>query len=183
MNEKIIIESEKQKAIKFFVIIGVVFALFFAVAAVVSGIYSMLAAAPIVVLYFAFLGFIFDLIFSKVKITATDKRVYGITFFGKRVDLPLDSISAVGTGIIKKVTVTTSSGRVSFSLIKNADEIHSEISKLLLERQKKTEEPYIMPQTAQMGNADEIKKFKELLDNGIITQEEFDAKKKQLLGL
>lgn len=31
--------------------------------------------------------------------------------------------------------------------------------------------------------ADELKKFKELLDMGIITQEEFDAKKKQLLGL
>ena len=31
--------------------------------------------------------------------------------------------------------------------------------------------------------ADEIKKFKDLLDSGIITQEEFDAKKKQLLGL
>jgi hypothetical protein len=31
--------------------------------------------------------------------------------------------------------------------------------------------------------ADELKKFKELLDIGIITQEEFDAKKKQLLGL
>ena len=31
--------------------------------------------------------------------------------------------------------------------------------------------------------ADEIKKFKELLDMGAITQEEFDAKKKQLLGL
>ena len=30
---------------------------------------------------------------------------------------------------------------------------------------------------------DELKKYKELLDNGIITQEEFDAKKKQLLGL
>lgn len=30
---------------------------------------------------------------------------------------------------------------------------------------------------------EEIKKFKELLDIGIITQEEFDAKKKQLLGL
>ena len=28
-----------------------------------------------------------------------------------------------------------------------------------------------------------IKKFKELLDSGIITQEEFEAKKKQLLGL
>jgi hypothetical protein len=31
--------------------------------------------------------------------------------------------------------------------------------------------------------ADEIKKFKELLDMGALTQEEFDAKKKQLLGL
>ena len=31
--------------------------------------------------------------------------------------------------------------------------------------------------------ADELKKFKELLDMGVITQEEFDAKKKQLLGL
>lgn len=31
--------------------------------------------------------------------------------------------------------------------------------------------------------ADELKKFKELLDIGAITQEEFDAKKKQLLGL
>lgn len=40
------------------------------------------------------------------------------------------------------------------------------------------------PTTAtNYSSADEIKKFKELLDNGIITQEEFDAKKKQLLGL
>ncbi len=31
--------------------------------------------------------------------------------------------------------------------------------------------------------ADELKKYKELLDMSIITQEEFDAKKKQLLGL
>ena len=35
----------------------------------------------------------------------------------------------------------------------------------------------------QVSSADELKKFKELLDSGIITQEEFDAKKKQLLGL
>ena len=31
--------------------------------------------------------------------------------------------------------------------------------------------------------ADELKKYKELLDAGAITQEEFDTKKKQLLGL
>lgn len=34
-----------------------------------------------------------------------------------------------------------------------------------------------------ISTADEIKKFKELLDSGIITEEEFNAKKKQLLGL
>lgn len=35
----------------------------------------------------------------------------------------------------------------------------------------------------QTSAADEIKKYKELLDTGIISQDEFDAKKKQLLGL
>lgn len=36
---------------------------------------------------------------------------------------------------------------------------------------------------AAISPADELKKFKELLDMGVISQEEFDAKKKQLLGL
>ena len=36
---------------------------------------------------------------------------------------------------------------------------------------------------APASAAEQIKQFKELLDSGIITQEEFDAKKKQLLGL
>ena len=37
--------------------------------------------------------------------------------------------------------------------------------------------------TPKEENIDKLKKYKELLDQGIITQEEFDAKKKQLLGL
>lgn len=37
--------------------------------------------------------------------------------------------------------------------------------------------------TQSLSAADEIMKFKQLLDNGIITQEEFDIKKKQLLGI
>lgn len=31
--------------------------------------------------------------------------------------------------------------------------------------------------------ADELRKYKALFDDGIITQEEFEAKKKQILGL
>ena len=43
-----------------------------------------------------------------------------------------------------------------------------------------------LTQTAPKNNADntqELIKFKQLLDTGVISQEEFDAKKKQLLGL
>lgn len=36
---------------------------------------------------------------------------------------------------------------------------------------------------AMISGADEIVKYKKLFDDGIITQEEFDAKKRQLLGL
>lgn len=39
------------------------------------------------------------------------------------------------------------------------------------------------PIQASVSAADEILKFKQLLDAGIISQEEFEAKKKQLLGL
>lgn len=38
-------------------------------------------------------------------------------------------------------------------------------------------------QKSESSEADEILKFKKLLDAGIITQEEFEAKKRQLLGL
>jgi hypothetical protein len=37
--------------------------------------------------------------------------------------------------------------------------------------------------TPTIFSADELQKFKGLLDSGVITQDEFDAKKKQLLGL
>lgn len=36
---------------------------------------------------------------------------------------------------------------------------------------------------ATISNAEELAKYKELLDSGVISQEEFDAKKKQILGL
>lgn len=47
---------------------------------------------------------------------------------------------------------------------------------------KPQEAAYAQPQTAS-SVADELKTYKDLLDSGVLTQEEFDAKKKQLLGL
>ncbi len=44
-------------------------------------------------------------------------------------------------------------------------------------------QPIVAVEVANKSEADELKKFKELLDTGVITQEEFDTKKKELLGL
>jgi len=71
---------------------------------------------------------------------------------------------------------------VSFLAIKNTDEIHSVLSDLIIARQDKSVNNIIKQEIPQ-SNAEELKKYKDLLDNGIITQEEFDQKKKQLLSL
>lgn len=59
------------------------------------------------------------------------------------------------------------------------EEIRDYIENRILELSK-PQAAVVMQQTSA---ADELIKFKNLLDMGIITQEEFDAKKKQLLGL
>lgn len=131
---------------------------------------------------FFFVSFFF---ISKMQIVVTDKRVYGQAGFGKRVDLPIDSISAVASSALSGIAVATSSGKISFLGIENNDRIRAAIAQLLLERQKKEKDKPqpIIKQEVPQSNADELKKYKELLDAGVITQEEFDAKKKQLLGL
>lgn len=116
------------------------------------------------------------------ELTVTDKRIYGKVAWGKRVDLPIDSVSATGTiPLLKGVSVSTSSGRISFCAIKNTEDIYKVINNLLLDRQKKSNTEAVS--VHGVDAADQLKKFKELLDSGVITQEEFEAKKKELLGL
>lgn len=118
------------------------------------------------------------------ELTVTDKRIYGRVAWGKRVDLPVDSISATSTiKFLKGVTVATSSGKISFLVIKNAEEIYNTINKLIIERQQKKSNSVPIVSAPTIDEADKLKKYKDLLDSGVITQEEFDAKKQQLLGL
>ncbi len=91
------------------------------------GVGSIILTVLIAVIYYG--------IMSKMEIIVTNKRVYGKTAFGKRVDLPIDSISVVGTSFLKGIDVGTSSGKIKFKGIKNYMEIHKVIIKLLNERQ------------------------------------------------
>ena len=63
-----------------------------------------------------------------------------------------------------------------------AQKVYTDIKAALAEYKKAPAS--VATTTTNPGSAlDEIKKLKELLDMGAITQEEFDTKKKQLLGL
>ena len=195
MNEKIIIKGEYKKAfstICFLLAIALI-VISFILYGMIGGDNSLLeclffpqSAEGIAVCFWLGIICIVLGIFFKVmnncEIVVTDKRVYGKAILGKRVDLPLDFVSAVGTSFGGGVEVSTSSGVIKFKGIDNAVSIHKEISDLLMNRQDNSIQPTIKQEIAQ-SSADELKKYKDLLDSGIISQEEFDAKKKQLLGL
>ena len=115
---------------------------------------------------------------KNTELCVTNKRIYGIALFGNRVDIPIDSVSAVGLFTwCEGITVSSSSGVIRFLYISNANKIHEEISKILMAR-------YSNNKTSETSSvADELKKLKELVDSNILTQEEFELKKKQLLNL
>ena len=122
---------------------------------------------------------------SKCELTVTENSVKGKSFFGKEVVLPMYMISAYSTSkFLSTISVATSSGITKFALIKNYSEIGTVLSKKINERQENTTttKPESAP-TLQNNAMDDLIKLKNLLDAGIITQEEFNAKKKQLLGL
>ena len=117
------------------------------------------------------------------ELQITENSVKGKTLFGREVVLPLDMVSAYSTSkLLSVVAVATASGITRFSLVENYKEIGDVLSRLISQRQRNTQvdntESY-----SKSDSMDDLIKLKSLLDAGIITQEEFDAKKKQLLGL
>ena len=143
------------------------------------------------ILYFVFVitfpvGIMFLLMASGIKnqtLTVREDNVRGTygKIFKRNIDLPLDSINSVE--YVKKsgiVNISTSSQKIHFECLLNAEEISNVINELIRSRQMNRGAAAVIN---NLSTADELAKFKKLLDDKIITQEEFDAKKKQLLGL
>ena len=118
---------------------------------------------------------------GKMSITVTPNRVYGRTMLSE-VSLPMDSVTMTRKSGMKNLRVESPSENFMFSLgnAKVRDEIYNVINQQISERQNNKGNVTVVNNAS---NADELKKYKDLLDAGIITQDEFDAKKKQLLGL
>lgn len=185
MEEKILIKSKQYDVKKFFMTISSLSILveLFCIYRFASWGDIMLLGVSFLIVFICFIviGLLPYYLLKSYELSVTDKRVYGKVAWGKRVDLPVDSISATAMiGLFKGISVSTSSGRISFLLIKNANEIYTVINNLLLERQQMKTNSKTEPVNDE---TDQLKKYKDLLDNGLITQEEFDFKKKQLLGL
>ena len=194
MEEKVLIKSIVDVKSKIIMISTAIFCLFVgimflaSISSVDSSIGSIYGLYIVLGSSFLLIGLLIIIIFaihSKCELQITENSVRGKTIFGKEVVLPLYMVSAYSTrNFLSVIAVSTSSGVTKFSLIGNYREIGNVLSKKINERQNDAARPSIVNAPVNQNNSiDDLKKFKDLLDSGIITQEEFDAKKKQLLGL
>lgn len=121
------------------------------------------------------------------QIYVTDKRIIahkieGI-FKNEKVEIPLSSISSVNTtskriGVSIEIVASNNKASVDNLHLPIAQELKKIIDSLLLSTPSPTASTEIPTDVA-----DQIKKLADLRDSGILTEDEFNAKKKQLLGL
>lgn len=97
---------------------------------------------------------------------------------GKSKKFLVKDIGSVETTGLKGLKITGVGVNAKIILIENAENIKTQLMNMRSSMPNES-----TPVITTENNADSIKKYKELLDSGIITQEEFDAKKKQLLDL
>lgn len=119
--------------------------------------YDLYFIIPFVVL--TLIGVLIYFWLRSYELIVTDKRICGKVAWGKRVDLPVDSVSSIATILILKgISVSTTSGRISFRFIKNVDDIYNVIVNLLIERQQEKVNNYII----EKSKNDKIGKIKDI---------------------
>ena len=75
--------------------------------------------------------------------------------------------------------VNIDSVQIAEDVVTSLDILVGNTKKIVAEETTQPEAPKEAP---KLDKFDELKKYKELLDAGVITQEEFDKKKKELIG-
>lgn len=122
-------------------------------------------------------------------ITCTNKRILfldkGMIYGLKQVEIPIEKINSVSYSkglMFGNITIHHGSDHMEIKQINKitlnplVDAINNEIENLKGEKN----DP-IQSKELSYSIADEIKKFKGLLDEGVITEDEFQTKKKELL--
>ena len=106
--------------------------------------------------------------------------VFNKTFSADKVVIPLSKISgcAVSGLAAMKLTITEGTTKYEYNTVANSSVIVDAIKNKDSESKNQSK-----PETSTSTDpAEELRKYKKLLDDGIITQEDFDQKKRMLLG-
>ena len=126
---------------------------------------------------------------GKTQLYVSDKRIILHEIKGMlsnaEKSIPLGNITSIdidSTFVFSTLKITTSGNVATIDgvPIAIANEIKAIIEHL---KSQDTKKEYSAIKEDTFDAASEIRKMKNLLDDGILTQEEFDAKKKQLLGI
>lgn len=117
-------------------------------------------------------------------LVATNKRVFIISMQTTGDDvhsIPYDSISGVDSamGVPMKITIQTH-GRTYHMEIGNEEDDISEVINYIRERRNKVEASDFSP-SSDDSPLEKIEKLAELRDNGVISENEFDSKKADLM--
>lgn len=124
------------------------------------------------------------------QLYVTPKRVYfneiAGMFSNNEKTIPVATISSVecsSKGLFADVIINTSGARIVVEDVSVA--IAQEVARTIEDLKLNSNGPSTSQTSSKdiFDLADEIRELKDLLDDGILTQEEFDAKKKQLLGI
>jgi len=162
--------------------------------------YGLLYSLPAIIcclspiIYFYFIKFIA----SRCSLCLEEGQIKGQlkTLFGKKsLQLPLDHLDnvMVSHGLMDKLCggktllISSNRGLIKFHYVQNADEFARVAMEKIEEVKKKTfHNPAPAPTAAptqSTGNdtMEKLNSLKKMLENGLITQEEFEVKRKELL--
>lgn len=170
MEEKILVEADFEYD-KTGIIVKIVIGLFGIIVGVVLFGFLSLVSIPsgVVCLYEAYKLHIA----TKQKLVITNSGIYGSTT-NEEFNLPISKIITVNKVKNKGFTVAISSQIFKFYSCANTDDVYNTLIALTKDDISIEQKP---------SNIMAIKEYKELLDMGVITYEEFEAKKKELLNL
>lgn len=154
-----------------------------------------IAIIAVILLLPVIIGVIIKNIVSGCSIELNEDGIVGQykqLFAKKQLTLPIEKVDSVTVqnGFFDKIEsgetlcIRSASGLVRFHWVQNAQEfLDATLAEIQKYKETVSAKSAVTPVVPVSDEFEKIKKLKELLDSGVITQEEFEAKKKQLLGL
>lgn len=127
-------------------------------------------------------GIIMKLCTEKCELTVTDEAVFGKRIFRKKVYIPLNEITSIKPWPFSGVLISSITGVSIFPCFKNRNDIIKVLTPLITKSQQ-TSSQTINTINKNSNEIERLKDLKVLLDDGVITQEEFELMKNQILNL